>query len=88
MNFILIAEVGTEWNFCRIYIIRYEVILRVKLLWLIKRQLEIADINFQRIYEDNRSLPNGADRKAIFKICKIESITYKISWGIQKWTLF
>ena len=28
-----------------------------------KRQLEISDINFRRIYEDYRSLPNDADRK-------------------------
>ena len=31
MNFILIPEVGTELNFCRSYVIRYEVILQVKL---------------------------------------------------------
>ena len=31
MNFILISEVGTEWNFCRSYILPYEVILQVKL---------------------------------------------------------
>ena len=36
---------------------------KVELLWLIKRQLEITDINFRRIYEDNRSLPNGTDLK-------------------------
>ena len=31
MNFILISEVETEWNFCLSYAIRYEVILQVKL---------------------------------------------------------
>ena len=31
MDFILIPEVGTEWNFCRSNIIRYEVIEQVKL---------------------------------------------------------
>ena len=36
---------------------------KVRLLWLIKRQLEITDINFRRIYEDNRSLTNGTDLK-------------------------
>ena len=45
---------------------------KVELLWLIKRQLEITDIHFRRIYEDNRSLPKDADRKSKFKICKID----------------
>ena len=35
---------------------------------LIKRQLEITDIKFRRIYEDNRSFPNGTDLKFKFKI--------------------
>ena len=65
MNFILISEVETEWNFSRSYVIRYEVIFtsKVALLYLIKRQLEITDIKFRRIYEDNRSFPNGTDLK-------------------------
>ena len=29
---------------------------KVELLWLIKRQLEITDINFRRIYEDKVNL--------------------------------
>ena len=33
-----------------------------------KRQLEITDINFRRIYEDNRILSNGTDLKFKFKI--------------------
>ena len=41
---------------------------KVALLQLIKRQLEITDINFRRIYEDNRSFPNGTDLKFKFKI--------------------
>ena len=41
---------------------------KVELLWLIKRQLKITDINFRRIYEDNRSLPNDTDLKFMFKI--------------------
>ena len=41
---------------------------KVELLWLIKRQLEITDINFRHIYEDNRSLPIGTDLKFKFKI--------------------
>ena len=64
------------FKFCRSYIIRYEVILHVKLSYFsflnIKRQLEITDINFRRIYEDNRSLPNNADRKSKFEICKMD----------------
>ena len=47
---------------------------KVELLMLIKTQLEITDINFRRIYEDNRSLQNDADRKSKFKICKINFI--------------
>ena len=41
---------------------------KVELLWLIKIQLEITDINFGRIDEDNRSLPNDADLKSKFRI--------------------
>ena len=37
MNSNFISEVGVEWNFCRSYIIRYEVILQVK---LVKRLLK------------------------------------------------
>ena len=48
MNFILISEVETEWNFCRSTIIRYEVILTVR-FELTKRQSEITDIKFRRI---------------------------------------
>ena len=51
---------------------------KVELLELIKRQLEIADINFRRIYEDNRSLPN-ADLKGNLRFAKWMSISYKIS---------
>ena len=68
MNSNFISEVEPEWNFRRSYIIRYEVILQVALLQLIKRQLEITNINFRRIYEDNRSFPNGNDLKFKFKI--------------------
>ena len=75
MNFILIAEVGAERNFCRSYIIRYEVILQVKLSYF--TLLEITDIKFRRIYEDNRSLPNDADLKSKYKIWM--SMSYKIS---------
>ena len=39
---------------------------KVELFELIKSQLEISDINFRRIYEDKRSLPNDADRKSKF----------------------
>ena len=63
MNFILISEVGTELNFFRSYIIRYEVILQVKLSYFSKTQLEITDINFRRIYEHKRSLPNDGHLK-------------------------
>ena len=70
MNFILISEVGTEWNVCRSYIIRYEVILQVKLSYF--SLLKITDTKFRHIYEDNRSLPNDADRKSKFKICKMD----------------
>ena len=45
---------------------------KVELLQLIKRQLERTDINFRRIYEDNRSLSNDADRKSYVKISKID----------------
>ena len=45
---------------------------KVELLWLIKKQLEITDINFRQIPEDNRSLPNDTDRKSKFKICKMD----------------
>ena len=41
---------------------------KVELLQLIKRQLEITDINFRRIYENNQSFPNGTDLKFKFKI--------------------
>ena len=60
-----IAEVRAEWNFCRSYIIRYEVILLVKLSGF--KLLEVVDINSWRIYEDSRSLPNDADLKIKFK---------------------
>ena len=69
MNSNFIAEVGAEWNFCRSYIIRYEVILQVKLSWV---TLEITDVNFRRIYEHNRCLPNDANRKSKFKISKMD----------------
>ena len=45
---------------------------RVELLELIKRQLELSDINFRQIYEEYRSLPNDAIRKSQFKICKMD----------------
>ena len=35
---------------------------------LLELQLKITDINFRRIYEDNRSLPNDTDLKFKFKI--------------------
>ena len=41
---------------------------KVELLWLIKSQLEVTDINFRTIPEDNRSFPNDADLKIEFKI--------------------
>ena len=72
-----IAEVTAKWNFCRNYIIRYEVILQVKLNYFRRRklsQLEVADINFRPISEDNR-----------YSIWV--SISYKISLVIQKLTL-
>ena len=50
---------------------------KVELLELIKRQSEITDINFRRIYEYNRSFSNGSDLKLKFKIFK--SISHKIS---------
>ena len=36
---------------------------KVELLLLIKRQIEITDINFRRIYEHKRSLPNDGHLK-------------------------
>ena len=36
---------------------------KVRLLQLIATQLEITDIKFRGIYEDNRSFPNGTDLK-------------------------
>ena len=36
---------------------------KVELLYHIKRQLEITDINFRRIYEYKRSLPNDGHLK-------------------------
>ena len=65
----LISEVGTESNFCRSYIIRYEVILQVKLSYF--RLWYISDINFRRIDEYNRCLPNGANLKFKVKIFKM-----------------
>ena len=64
MNSNFISEVGAEWNFCRSYTIRYEVILQVKLSYFSL----LKDIKFRRIYEDNRSFPNGNDLKFEFKI--------------------
>ena len=49
MNSNFISEVGAEVNFCRSYIIRYEVILQVKLSYFSL----LKDINLRRIYEDN-----------------------------------
>ena len=51
--------------------IRSYFVSKVELLSLIKRQLEITDINFRRIDEDNRSLPIGADLKYKFKIFNV-----------------
>ena len=45
---------------------------KVELLFLIKRQVEITDINFRPIHEDSRSLPNDADQKSKFKMCKMD----------------
>ena len=39
---------------------------------LMKTQLEVTDTNFRPIHEDNRSLPNDADLKSKFNICKID----------------
>ena len=41
----------------------------------------MTDINFRRIYEDNRSLPNGADLKFKFKINIILTRTPEIRQG-------
>ena len=68
MNSDFIAEVGAKWNFCRSYIIRYEVILQEKLSYFSLLKTIKNDLNFRRIYEDNRSLPNAADQKFKFKI--------------------
>ena len=61
MNFILISEnlrnypmkagVKAEWNFEQSFI---------------KSKLEVTDINFRPIHEDNRSLPNDDDIKSKF----------------------
>ena len=44
---------------------------KVALPQLIKIRLEITDIKFQRIYEDNRSFPSGNDLKFKFKIFNV-----------------
>ena len=41
---------------------------KVELLWLIKSRLEVTDINFRPILEDQRSFPNDADLNIKFKI--------------------
>ena len=79
MNFILISEVETEWNFCRSYIIRYEVIWHVKL-----RYFSLIFDEFTKITEVCRMMPI---EKVKLNYAKCMSISYKISWGIQKWTL-
>ena len=63
MNSNFISEVGADIKFWpKLYhTIRSYFTSKVELLLLINRQLEITDINFRRIYEDNRSLPNGTD---------------------------
>ena len=70
MNFILISDVVTEWNFCRSYVIQYEVILQ-----------EITGINFRRIYEDNRSFANGTYLKFKFKIFNLFHINEIVILG-------
>ena len=45
-----------------------------ELLWLFKRQLEITDINFRRIYEDNGSFPNGTAL-----ICTLELLNMDVA---------
>ena len=40
----------------------------MELLLLIKSQLEVTDIHFRPLHEDNRSLPYDADLKSYFKI--------------------
>ena len=50
------------------YTIRSYFTTNVELLKLIKRQLEITEINFRRIYENNRSFPNGNDLKFKFQL--------------------
>ena len=52
--------------------IRSYITSKLELLQLIKTQLEVTDTNFQPIHEDNRSLPNDADLKSKFKICKMD----------------
>ena len=49
---------------------------KVELLLLIKSQLEVTDINFRRIHEDNRRCPNGTDLKFKFIYSIWVSISY------------
>ena len=60
---------------------------KVELLQLIKRQLEIININFQRIYEDNQSLPNGTDRKSKFKICKMDQSKNELYFNLRSYPM-
>ena len=52
--------------------IRSDITNKVEFLQLIKTQLEVTDTNFRPIHEDNRSLPNDADRKSKLKVCKMD----------------
>ena len=54
-------------------------VYKVELFQLIKRQLEITDINFRRIYEDSRSLPMMPIEKVNLRYAKWMSMSYKIS---------
>ena len=89
MYFILIAEVGTEWNFCRSFIIPYEVILQVKLSYFgLLKDNKILTINFDaftKMTEVFRMVPIW---NLSLRYAKWMSFSYKISWGIQKLTLF
>ena len=51
---------------------------KVELIKLIKSQLEVNDINFRSIHEDNRSYQNDADLKIKFTIFNmgVETITF------------
>ena len=53
------------------YEIRSNIDNKFELLELIRRQLEVTDISFRRIYEDKRSLSNDADLKSKFVIFNI-----------------